>query len=157
MPTSLPSALPAADPTPEELLIASIGVDARIEPRGLDANRNLATPEDYRDVAWFDEGPRPGEAGNAILNGHVDWWTGDAVFTSLSRLRVGELIRVVSADQSTVDFKVSSLNTVDANARIASLFTTSGPATLTLITCSGVWNPATQTDTRRLLVTAVIA
>lgn len=145
------------DPTPARLIIESIGVDATVESRGQDANRNIATPTDYHDVAWYDLGPRPGEAGNAILNGHVDWWTGDAVFTHLGRLHAGDLITVVRADGTSVGFKVSALTTVDANARLASLFTSYGPATLTLITCTGVWNPATQSDTRRLLVTAQLA
>lgn len=149
-----PTPLPVVNPTPVRLVIGSIGVDAAIEPRGLDANRNLATPRDYRNVAWYDLGPRPGESGDAILNGHVDWWTGDAVFTHLGRLHVGDQMTVIRADGTSVGFKVTALRTVDANARLGSLFTISGPATLTLITCTGAWNPATQTDTRRLLVTA---
>lgn len=157
LPAASPAPMSLVDPTPVRLVIASIGVDAAIERRGLDPNRNLATPADYRDVAWYDRGPRPGESGDAILNGHVDWWTGDAVFTHLGRLHAGDPITVVRADGTSVGFKVSSLRTVDANARLGSLFTTSGPATLTLITCTGVWNPATQSDTQRLLVTAQLA
>ena len=145
------------DATPQRLIITSIGVDASVEARGLDVSRNLAPPNDYRDVAWYDGGPRPGEPGNAILNGHVGWWTGDAVFTHLSRLRPGDLIQVVRADGSVITFKVSSLRVVDANARIASLFAPSSHATLTLITCTGVWNPLTQSDTNRVLVSAVLA
>jgi len=156
-PLPAPAPPEQADATPRQLVISSIGVDARVEARGLDSGRNLASPNDYRDVAWYDAGPRPGEPGNAILNGHVGWWTGDAVFTHLSRLRPGDLIRVVRADGSVVTFKVSSTRVVDANARIASLFTPSTRATLTLITCTGMWNPLTQSDTNRLLVSAVLA
>ncbi|TMF09940.1 MAG: class F sortase [Chloroflexi bacterium] len=99
----------------------------------------------------------PGEPGNAVINGHVNWWTGDAVFTHLSRLRIGDEVRVVRADGRTVVFKVSSKRTVDANARIPSLFAPSTDTTLTLITCSGTWNPMTQSDTQRLLVSATVA
>jgi LPXTG-site transpeptidase (sortase) family protein len=144
------------DPTPARLVIASINVDTRIESRGLDSNRNLATPKDFHDVAWYSLGPKPGEAGNAIINGHVNCWTGDAVFTHLSRLHVGDEIRVVRADGIVVTFKVTAKQTVDANARIASLFAPSSRSTLTLITCSGVWNPLTQSDTQRLLVSATL-
>lgn len=153
-----PSAQPTAavDPTPARLVIPAIGVDATIEARGLDSNRDLATAADFRHVAWYDLGPRPGDPGNAILNGHVSWWTGDAVFTRLDRLRAGDLIRVMRADQVAVTFKVTGTRVVDANARIASLFAPSPRSTLTLITCSGAWNPFTQSDTRRLLVSASI-
>jgi len=144
------------DATPLRLVIPSIGVDARVEARGLDAERNLATPDDYRDVAWYDRGPRPGEPGNAIVNGHVNWWTGDAVFTRLGRLRAGDIVRVVRADGGMVTFRVTASRTVDANARLGSLFAPSASSTLTLITCSGIWNPLTQSDTQRLLVSTVL-
>ena len=147
-------AVKVVDPTPSRLVIPAIGVDAKIEARGLDSDRNIATANDYHDVAWYDLGPRPGEPGNAIVNGHVSWWTGDAVFTHLSQLRVGDLVRVTRADGELVTFKVTSSRTVDANSRIAVLFAPSPQATLTLITCSGIWNPLTQSDTKRLLVSA---
>ncbi|TME10793.1 MAG: class F sortase [Chloroflexi bacterium] len=46
---------------------------------------------------------------------------------------------------------------VGANARVASLFAPSPVASLTLITCTGAWNPMTQSDTQRLLVSATVA
>jgi LPXTG-site transpeptidase (sortase) family protein len=145
------------DPTPVRLVIASINVDAKVESRGLDASRNLASPSDFRDVAWYNRGPKPGAQGNAIINGHVNWWTGDAVFTHLSRVKVGDEVRVIRADGGVVVFTVTARRTVDANARVASLFEPSSTRTLTLITCSGVWNPLTQSDTQRLIVSASIA
>jgi sortase A len=151
-PASSPVA--AADSTPSRVVIPAIGVDARIEPRGLDSNRDLGTASDFHDVAWYDAGPRPGEPGNAILNGHVSWWTGDAVFTKLARVRAGDLVRVMRVDGTVVTFKVTGKTVVDANARIASLFAPSARATLTLITCTGAWNPFTQSDTQRVLVRA---
>jgi len=154
--------LPAAqihivDPTPVRLLIPAINVDATIEARGLDSKRSLDTPRNFHDVAWYKLGPKPGDPGNAVLNGHVNWWTGDAVFTHLSRLRTGDEIRVVRADGGVVVFKVTGKQTVDANARVASLFAPSTQATLTLITCTGIWNALTQSDTQRLLVSATLA
>jgi LPXTG-site transpeptidase (sortase) family protein len=149
-----PTPLATVDQTPARLAIPAIGVNARIEARGLDSSRNLATAADYRNVAWYDLGPRPGDPGNAILNGHVSWWTGDAVFTHLAQLRVGDRINVTRADGVAVTFKVTGKKVVDANARIASLFAPSSRSTLTLITCTGAWNPFTQSDTQRVLVSA---
>ena len=153
------AAAPALPPnlTPVRLLIPRIGVDARIEPRGLDGNRNLATPANFMDVAWYNLGPAPGVPGNAIINGHVDWWTGDAVFTRLSQLRAGDRIVVVRADGTQLSFKVTTRAVVLATARVASLFAPSSSSTLTLITCTGAWDVRTQTDTHRLLVSAALA
>jgi LPXTG-site transpeptidase (sortase) family protein len=147
----------AADASPSRLVIPRIGVNATIEARGLDAGRNMETPKDFHDVAWYNLGPRPGEAGNALMNGHVDWWTGSAVFTRLSELRPGDRVIVMRKDGSKLTFKVSSRSTVAAGARVAALFAPSRVATLTLITCTGVWDPRIMSDTHRLLVSAVLA
>ena len=143
--------------TPVRLVIPRIAVDARIEARGLDPNRNLDVPVDYRDVAWYNLGPAPGQPGNAILNGHVNWWTGSAVFTRLSELRQGDRIAVVRGDGSTLTFRVTKSSVVLATARVASLFAPSPAAGLTLITCSGQWDAGLGSDTHRLLVSAVLA
>ena len=61
---SAPSAL-LASLEPVRLVIPRIAVDARIEARGLDANRSLDVPADYRDVAWSNLGPAPGQPDDA--------------------------------------------------------------------------------------------
>jgi LPXTG-site transpeptidase (sortase) family protein len=142
--------------TPVELLIPRISVDASVEARGLDNSRNLDTPRDFRDVAWYNQGPAPGKPGNALINGHVNWWTGSAVFGRLSQLRPGDEVFVVREDGSQLAFKVTSRTIVAAGARIPSLFAPSQAATLTLITCTGVWDKARGTDTQRLLVSAAL-
>jgi LPXTG-site transpeptidase (sortase) family protein len=142
---------------PVRLVIPSIHLNATIEARGLDANRNLDTAQDFEHAAWYDRGPAPGQPGNALINGHVNWWTGDAVFTRLKQLRVGDRVQVVRADGTSVYFTVNGRQTVPADARVASLFAPSPVASLTLITCAGVWNPLTMSDTQRLLVSAHLA
>jgi LPXTG-site transpeptidase (sortase) family protein len=153
---AVPAAPAAADPSPARLLIAKIGVNARIEARGLDANRTMLTPRDYHDVAWYNLGPAPGQPGNALLNGHVDWWTGSAVFTRLGELRLGDTLTIVRGDGTRLTFKVSAMRIVTAGARVASLFAPSKAASLTLITCTGAWDPSILSDTHRLLVSAVL-
>jgi LPXTG-site transpeptidase (sortase) family protein len=142
---------------PVRLVIPSIHVDAVVESRGLDGNRNLDTAQDFEHAAWYDRGPAPGQAGNALINGHVNWWTGDAVFTRLKQLRAGDQITVYRADGTSVIFRVTGRQVVDANSRVAWLFAPTTTAMLTLITCAGVWNPLTLTNTERLLVSASLA
>ncbi|HMC72522.1 MAG TPA: class F sortase, partial [Mycobacteriales bacterium] len=114
------------------------------------------TAKDPFDVAWYDKGPLPGQPGNAIINGHVDWWTGDAVFTHLGRVRPGDTVAVVRADGVIVTFRITLLQVVNAGTRIPALFAAGPRATLTLITCAGVWNPLAFTNTQRLLVSATL-
>ena len=156
-PAGTASAPVAANPSPARLLIPRIRVNATIEARGLDANRNMLTPKDFNDVAWYNLGTTPGEPGNALMNGHVNWWTGSAVFTRLSELRPGDKVIVVRRDGTRLTFKVTGRRIVLANARVASLFAPSPVATLTLITCTGSWDQRIMSDTHRLLVSAVLA
>ena len=152
----LTPAPPLPDASPLRLVIPGISVDAPVEARGLDARRNLATPGDFNDVAWFNQGPVPGQPGNAVINGHVNWWTGSAVFTRLGELRPGDLVTVIRHDGNPVNFRVSGLRTLAATARDASLFAISQASTLTLITCTGPWDTALGTDSQRLLVSAAL-
>jgi LPXTG-site transpeptidase (sortase) family protein len=152
-----PNADPVANPSPVRMLIPRIGVNALIESRGLDSGRNMQTPTDFRHVAWYNLGPVPGAPGNALVNGHVSWWTGSAVFSRLGELRAGDSVTVIRGDGTRVTFRVTARRIVAANARVASLFAPSRTATLTLITCSGTWDPRIMSDTHRLLVSAVLA
>src|SRR5579859_8124259 len=154
---ALSQACLVANLRPVRLVIPSIHLDATIESRGLDANRNLDTAQDFEHAAWYERGPAPGQPGNALINGHVNWWTGGAVFMRLKQVRIGDRVEVVRADGTSVFFIVNGRQTVAATARVASLFAPSRTALLTLITCTGVWNPLTMTDTQRLLVSATLA
>jgi LPXTG-site transpeptidase (sortase) family protein len=147
---------PVIDRSPVRLMIPKIGVNANIEARGLDAGRNMLTPKDFHDVAWYKLGPTPGQPGNALMNGHVDWWTGSAVFTRLSELRAGDMVIVVRGDGTRLRFKVTGRQVVTANARVAALFAPSRVSSLTLITCTGAWDPSILSATHRLLVSAVL-
>jgi hypothetical protein len=51
---------------------------------------------------------------------------------------------------------VTSRRIVAAGARVASLFAPSKVSSLTLITCTGAWDPSILSDTHRLLVSAVL-
>ena len=146
-----------ADTTPVRLLIPGIAVDAVIEARGLDGQRNLATPRDSHEVAWFDQGPRPGQPGNSIINGHVNWWTGSAVFERMSELRPGDEVIVVRKDGSRASFRGSSSKSLPAPARHASAFAPPTASTLTPLTRAGPWDLRSASDTERLLVSATLA
>jgi len=108
-------------------------------------------------VAWYQPGVTPGDAGDALFDGHLDWWTGPAVFWHLANLRVGDQVDVVHADGSQLVFKVDSTSTYPWNSRPDSLFTTTGPPSISLVTCSGTWDRQRQTYLSRLVVHATLA
>jgi hypothetical protein len=76
---------------PVSIAIPAVGIDARVVPVGLRADRTMEVPE--VDLAgWYEPGPRPGEAGPAVIVGHVDSRHGPAVFSRLGELRQGDRI-----------------------------------------------------------------
>src|SRR5262249_61267830 len=95
---------PASSPPPARFSIPVLRADAAAEPLGVDAQGRMAVPSKPEDVGWYRLGPSPGEPGNAVIDGHLDWWTGAAVFWQLARLKVGDELLVRRADGQGVQF-----------------------------------------------------
>jgi LPXTG-site transpeptidase (sortase) family protein len=147
-------AIVAPAPSPERLLVPAIGVNAPVEPLGLDSQGRMATPSRADNVGWYSPGAAPGDVGNAVIDGHLDWTTGPAVFWKLGRLRRGDEMTVTRADGSQAKFVVQSTSVMPYDASTDSLFTRAGPPSLTLITCSGTWDRQRGTYLQRLVVRA---
>lgn len=127
-------------PRPVRVLMPRLNIDAALDPLRLDAKRVLVPPK-YGRAGWYAAGPEPGEAGRAVVAGHVDSKTGPDVFAALSRARKGDRIVVKLADGSTLRF---SVDRVEAHSQ--KNFPTSqvygGPkkrAEIRLITCTGAY------------------
>ena len=125
---------------PIELRIAAIGVHTRLVDLGLDANGKLTAPADFQKAGWFAAGPTPGEAGGppAIIAGHIDTFTGPAVFYRLHELKGGNIIEVRSLNGIVRRFVVYKLADYAKRAFPAALvYAPSRKAELRLITCGG--------------------
>ena len=152
----------AAGPTdrhvPSTLTIETIGVRATVEQVGVDGNGNMAIPADPHDLGWYAPGSAPGEHGNAVIDGHLDWYgMPQGPFRRLDALEGGDEVDVQAVDGTTFVFHVAGPATaVPANARPSGLFSTSGSPTLTLITCGGQWDASTHSYAERHLVNATL-
>jgi len=106
----------------------------------------MQTPSKFADTGWYRPGPEPGERGPAVIAGHVDSWTGPAVFYNLSRLHRGDSIAITRADRSVIHFRVQGLERWPKSSfPTKRVFGPTRGATLRLITCS-----ATSTGHRTL-------
>jgi LPXTG-site transpeptidase (sortase) family protein len=139
---------------PVRLVIPAIGVNAQVESLGLDAQGRMATPSRADRVGWYSPGATPGDVGNAVIDGHLDWTDGPAVFWRLGRLKRGDELTVLRADGSKARFVVQSASTTPYDSPTDALFTRSGPPALTLITCAGAWDRQRATYLQRLVVRA---
>lgn len=141
---------------PVRLLIPSIGVNAHVEQVGKKADGTMGTPSTFGDVAWYAAGSAPGQSGNAVIDGHVDnALTTAGVFMHLSQIALGDTITVVNASGTPMSFTVNNIEEIPADsAPAASIFATTGPAQLVLITCDGTWVPNAKSFDKRLVVFA---
>ena len=140
--------------TPVEITIESIGVRAFLEPVGVTPNNAMATPETPDHVGWYALGPQPGESGNAVVAGHVNWWKGKpAVFANLHTITPGDVVTVLNSYGEKDFFRVNELRHVSQDADATDVFEARDHgAYLNLVTCDGVWDPKLQTHTMRLVV-----
>ena len=143
---------------PVRLLIPSIQVDSPIEPLGLLANGDLATPtkDRWNDTGWYAAGPHPGERGSAVIDGHLDRPGGAAaVFWNLQYIHAGDSITVIDAKGAKVQFHVTFIaRYAPQQAPLQDIFGNTNGTFLNLITCAGDWIPSQQQTTQRLVVYA---
>lgn len=140
---------------PGTLVIPKISVRAVVEQVSVDSNNDMAAPAKPTDVGWYSPGVAPGQDGDAVIDGHLDWYgVPKAVFYDLNRLQAGDEIDVVSQGGISLHFQVTHSTQVASTAHPTGLFASGGTPRLTLITCAGDWDPATNQYGQRLLVDA---
>jgi len=123
---------------PVRLRIPALQIDAPLTHLGVAPDRTIEVPADFAVPVWFEQGPRPGQPGPAVVLGHVDSKAGPAVFYRLSRLPVGAVVFVDRADASTVDFRVRGTQHVAKTAFPTDLvYAPTLEPSLRLVTCGG--------------------
>ena len=70
VPTSIPSPLPTPNEVPSELIISKLKIHADVEQVGQTKTYEMDVPKNAAHVAWYVYGAKPGEEGNAVINGH---------------------------------------------------------------------------------------
>ncbi|SEM69522.1 LPXTG-site transpeptidase (sortase) family protein [Paenibacillus sp. cl141a] len=99
------------------------------------------------------DGILPGQKGNAIMAGHVDNYTGPAVFYPLKKLKPGEPVVLSDNEGKYLVFKVVAVESYPtAEAPIEKIFGDTEMEQLNLITCTGKYNRAKGEHEKRLVV-----
>lgn len=143
---------------PVGLRIDSLGVDAPVEAYGINERTGqMDVPRNVRDVAWYEYGPTPGEAGSAVLAAHVDLQSqGPGVFFDLKNLEPGELIVVTFDDGSEQWFETRARSTYEKEELpLDVIFSRDGAPVLTLITCGGAFSASNRSYDSNVVVYAV--
>ncbi len=160
------------DATFARIKIPVLGVDAPVARATVDANGDMPAATNPVEATWYDLsrypalGGVPGEGGNAIIAGHVDYFAhipyadgvlyrGKGVFGSLSLLSPGDVIEI-DYQGKTLRYAVQWKQQVHANGGDwQQLFgSDTGGDAITLYTCTGDFSWTTREYSDRLVVRA---
>ena len=111
-------------------------------------------------VSWYEQTAKPGQGGNAVMAGHVDYWdVGPAVLYNLRNVVAGDEIVVSAGDGTTLTYEVDWMQTYEMATitpeQIQEIVGPTDGEALTLITCGGEFDAATGEYLSRTVVRAV--
>ena len=141
---------------PVRLTIPKINVDAAVDYVGVTPQGELGVPKGPTNAAWYELGPRPGDKGSAVIDGHFGYKNNiPAVFDKLYTLQKSDNMYVIDDKGKTAIFVVRELRTYGQNEDSSGIFISSdGKAHLNLITCQGTWSESQKSYSNRLVVFA---
>jgi sortase (surface protein transpeptidase) len=142
---------------PVRLQIPAIAVSTPLVRLGRLHDGSIEVPKDWDTAGWYDQGPRPGQPGPAVILGHVDSTSGPAVFYRLGELRPPDIVRVGLADGRILVFRVQRVERYpkDKFPTEAVYFPTLNRE-LRLITCGGEFDYARRSYRDNVVVYATL-
>jgi sortase (surface protein transpeptidase) len=130
--------------TPAALDIPAIGVKTQLTTLGLTARGTVQVPATASVAGWYTRSPRPGAVGPAVILGHIDSPQGPGVFFRISVLRSGDPVYIRRSDGSTVEFRVTAVQSyLKDHFPTQAVYGPTPDAELRLITCGGYFDSAT--------------
>lgn len=150
----LPSPSQIRPSIPVYIEIPKIGINTNIEQVGLETSGKMGVPEGIENVGWYSLGTKPGEKGNAVIDGHLDTITGaPAVFYYLNKLEPGDLITVTDINNKKFVFNVTDKKSYEFNIfPLQDIFGESDASRLNLITCEGYFDRRSQNYSHRTVI-----
>lgn len=144
---------------PTRLLIPSIGVDAAIEPVIRDSEGKMGVPVNEYNAGWYSLGVKPGERGNAVIDGHVNTPKLEpSIFARLETIKIGDSITVIDARNHSWNFTVVNIKKFATDTfPIENIFGNTDKIALNLITCSGIYDKLQANYTERVVVFSVLS
>jgi sortase (surface protein transpeptidase) len=146
-----------ATPVPTRISVPKIHVVSRLTRLGRAADGTVEVPGQWEVAGWYEQGPRPGDPGSAVILGHVDSKRGPAVFFRLRELRRGDRVDITRADGSTVRFVVQRTASYDKQRfPTDEVYYPTLMPTLRLVTCGGQFDFTTGHYRSNIIVFATL-
>jgi sortase (surface protein transpeptidase) len=155
-PDPVASAIDVAGSTkPLYVNIPAIGVGSELIELGLDGNGELEVPTDFNQAGWFRSGAIPGDVGPAVIAGHLDSILGPAIFSKLSLLKPGDIVKILRKDSKVLAFSVTRIDNFPKEYfPTDQVYGSTQTPELRLITCGGTFNQKVRSYTGNTVVYA---
>ena len=141
---------------PARLRIPAARVDTPLQRLRRASDGTISVPGSPDVAGWYEEGPRPGEAGPSVMLGHVDSAVGPGVFFHLAELSPGAAIYVDREDGSTVTFRMTRVSRVPKSGFPTDLvYSPTLESSLQLVTCGGTFDHRARKYRDNVIVSAV--
>ncbi|OGC68656.1 hypothetical protein A2415_02285 [candidate division WWE3 bacterium RIFOXYC1_FULL_39_7] len=142
---------------PKRLFTEDKKLDVELIMVGVDESGMLLSPVNWNEGGWYEQGAKPGQTGNMIINAHYDTNFGQpAAFWELKNVKVDDKLTVLDRYEKSYTYIVKDSFYVDINdpTRLQIFENEENSSTMTLITCGGIWLPGQSTYNKRLVVKA---
>lgn len=155
------STIPAA-PTvvpPTSVSIPRLGVQARVRPTGVQADSQMALPDNPGVLGWYRFGAAPGDKrGSAVVAAHVDAsGYGVGPLAAMTRAEPGMIVDVRMRDGDRLRYRTTSVEQIGKQSLQADeLFRPGGRHVLRIVTCGGAYLPDLGAYEDNIVVTAVL-
>jgi sortase family protein len=123
---------------PDRISIPAAKIDAAIRPVSARGGTLGVPPVGV--AGWYSGGPRPGEAGRAVIIGHLDTGRGPALFAHVPNLRPGTIISITDRRGELHRYRVVGTAQVHKDRfPVAQVYGPAPAPVLVLVTCGGQW------------------
>lgn len=137
---------------PKKLYFENRNISCYIQAVGRTADGAMGTVDSAHLAAWYEDGPSPGDSGNALINGHVRWGGLAGTFSILPELTIGEKITFEYENGTQKSFYVKEILVFPYDEVPTYLMSQEGEDRVTLITCHGDWDSSAGTSSQRVFV-----
>ncbi|MEU0881216.1 class F sortase [Lentzea sp. NPDC005914] len=147
--------MPPSEPT--EIRISKIGAVSSLVPLGLNPDNTVEVPpvEQPMQAGWYRHARTPGEAGPAVVLGHVDGNKQPGIFFRLKELITGDEIEVSRKDGTTAKFRVQRKEQIAKDSfPTEAVYGETDVPELRLITCGGSFDQAAHSYRDNVIVYA---
>lgn len=140
--------------------LPSIQAHSSLVQLGLNPDKTVQVPptDQPLQAGWYQYSPTPGQAGPAVILGHIDGNHQKGIFWRLHEMKTGDRVQVGRADGGTLNFTVTKVDQVAKSSfPTEAVYGNTPDPELRLITCGGAFDAANHNYLDNIIVYAKLA